>query len=312
MGEFKDAILKDIAPELEPHGFLFEDSLRVGDYEFVFQADLGDSILAQIVITRRHDESRPLGKGFSIHLLRRNASQIADAGQGEYEGNLNEGLFDLLRRMEGNDSREGSPSWWDASAEAEFESLFQEAVTKLKRYAIPWLLDAETRNEWYIPRVDRGVLAEAILRQVSPSLQERGYEVLQDAQTIPPYFRKHLRESLFGFVTFHQGKLPGSPAYLLLVRLEAKHSPEIFPKPMQDGDQMSIPVPILLEELSILAARQQGTVRPDPASRGWTYSSEQELRMSLKDVTTKLVEYGLPWLENPNTKSLWTDFKKSP
>ena len=151
-----------------------------------------------------------------------------------------------------------------------------------------------------------------LVQIVEPSLLPLGYEFVgslpdkpDSAENIPSmsFFRKRLWEDVFGFVSFQKlnmhAALPGEKfAQSFNVDLWRNKGPQPHHGYGSNEYRNWLLVPLgqlLWAVLDIKVYSWQ--------YHTWGFSTPDDLSRQLRDAVEKLLEYGIPWLENPESKN---------
>jgi hypothetical protein len=140
-------------------------------------------------------------------------------------------------------------------------------------------------------------------------LGQFGYECVEipQFQGIRFYFlRKCLGENIYAFIAFHQY------SYVNLV-INGEQLPRTFdltmwrnigdiPRHGYNPNEENLPNWIFLSLPQLLWFVLKINIYEGP-NHIWKYHNEEELVTQLEDAFEKMIEYGIPWLENPDSKN---------
>lgn len=158
----------------------------------------------------------------------------------------------------------------------------------------------------------RDLFREALLDTVLPELELSGYEAREDPREkiLHPYLAKSLEDGMNAFVVFVQGerrmiqhweRSDSHHSFFFEVRLFRKNRES----PLDDiidytGESH---VDWLDTTLSKLLWHTYGLCDYQSESVQWEYSSREELEEQLRDAVDKIKQYGIPWLEDPESRN---------
>lgn len=299
MFDFKKALLDFVAPRLRAIGYEYDDALRDRELVYGFWKHLGDDIHALILFERQQYEERPVGHGFTISLVRCKTTDLAQWHRSgyDYEGFLDWRLPIVLSLVYGLGSAHSyDDHWWIPAKEEEIEAQFADALDKLERYGIPWLEDPKSKIPG-IPDTRLTEFREALLRIVSPELQQSGYRAM-DCEANPFYFGRKVSDDLTAFIVFELGGDPGYGRLVFNVLLSRNRGSE----PRYGLYQGCAGA--LYESLGVLLWKKAGLRIGPYRYVSWEYSRQEELEEQLKDAIEKIKDYAIPWLETPTPGDL--------
>lgn len=321
-----ERILKNVAePRFKPLGYEYDTRLKDRDILFGFSKRLGEQVYAIIEFQRHQCEEAPWGWGFRVNLIRSKTQNPTKWYQGQYSGYIYTSLSYLLW-VEYNLRIYPKPDhWWEAATANEFETQLLDALDKIEQYGIPWLEDRQSKNPDYRDTIHWDEFEEALQNIVAPELELAGYKIREYARTkkrLHSYFTKHLWDNLNAFVVFQQIQSIDRPSQfsfdVLLFRKKTSDPFGINQSYLEEDLQVPLGrflwaaygvliYPPELVEWKTVFREESGKLIPirEPAPRffKWECASRKELERRLKDALEKVKQYGIPWLEDPESRN---------
>jgi hypothetical protein len=144
---------------------------------------------------------------------------------------------------------------------------------------------------------------------VAPRLQPLGYDLMEMPQSTGVgtfFFRKHLFEDIFGFVSFDLRRWHPAPPGAVLsprsFRVSLLRNRGEQPK-LGHGSGESIYQNWLDMSLSYLLWTVLAVKVYSGPYHEWKFLTSDELEAQLQDAVGKLLQHGIPWLEDPVSKN---------
>jgi hypothetical protein len=273
MMSFENALLKIVAPQLRPLGYVYEAGLRAADDLFGFGKPLGDAGQAIVQFQVRHS----MPESFTVNLLRGQA--------GACGARLSTVLWYVI------DLREYPTSdyWWSIN-----EAALRDATAKVVQYGVRWIEDARAPRPWEMPAHNGHELAEAVEQNLAPVMQQHGYRLAQQRLSgeVPYlYFVKDLADGAHGFVELQSVYSLDPREFQFDVRLQRRADDNPLTVAAQSG--------VSLAQLA-WQARGTGVETATVAEAKmllWHYANRVELDKQLHDALAKIERIGLPWLD---------------
>jgi hypothetical protein len=150
---------------------------------------------------------------------------------------------------------------------------------------------------------------QRLIKTVSPYLQQLGYELAERPESVGIgvfFYRKYLYEDIYSFVSFQLMRWHPPPvrAASVLRRFQVGLWRNRGPQPHyghNDGENryenwLYMPLGQLLWvtlDVKVYASQYHE----------WEFSTLEELETQLQDAVGKLIQYGIPWLEDPESEN---------
>ena len=300
MTDFLKAIKFLVAPRLEKLGYQYSDVLRDRDLRYGFYKPLGQNIYAIIFFRRGQYEERPDEYRFAVELTRRKATNLDQWYPGNYEGGVQEQLTHVVRYFYGIEDT-APQHWWHPIDEEELNTTLIDIGEQLEKYGTPWLEDPESKGLLDISKTEEIEFQEALYKIVAPELEAMGYKLIveHDIDFLPSCFSKKLWNNLTAYIIFGFRKHPGHPKRFAGVHLCRTASSDPFdPNWVYYDTWLQIELGQLLWLLRNLPIDKPGR----PQEREWQFQNMAELETVLNELVNLLRTYGIPWLEDPNSK----------
>jgi len=150
----------------------------------------------------------------------------------------------------------------------------------------------------------------ALQRVVAPKLADSDYQLidLEESTGVRSfYFRKRLWDNMYAFVDFHLMEwtsIPNESNVLprrFTISLWRNHGET--PRSLYAKNDMAVD-DWLYMSLSYLIAGVLNINIYNDLYFEWKFKSSDELILQLQDATESLLKYGIPWLENPETRNV--------
>jgi hypothetical protein len=320
---FEQILKKVAAPRLKPLGYEYDARLQDRDNLFGFSKKLDEDIYTIVAFQRHQCEEAAWGWGFCVNLTRSKTQDPAEWYQGQYSGYIYTQLSYLLWAGYNLSIYPKSDYWWEAATADEFEMQLLDALDKIEQYGIPWLENPQSKNPDHrdITRWDE--FGEVLQNIVAPELELAGYEIRKYTRAkgrLHSYFAKQLLDNLNAFIVFQQiQSIDRHPRFSFDVLLFRKEASDPFSgsrgylelqsplgKFLWTVHSVLIYPPELIEwKMALQEKNGELTPVQAPAPRffKWEYDSREELEEQLKNALDKLKQYGIPWLEDLESKN---------
>jgi hypothetical protein len=332
MLNFRQALFKFAKPRLQTRGFEYDDDLRDRNITYGFRKHLGANIQAIVLFQRSQSQERAKGFAFTVNLVRSKTNDIKQWEHGTYEGYLQERLGVLLRTVYGIHSYLEVDHWWIPSTPEKYAAEISDVLDKLEEYGIPWLENPHSKPIFALAPEEsnqrKDGIRSALQEVISGELGAYGYR-LQEHANGSLFFGKSLwkQTNVFLLFEFRRTRNDYSPQVEFDVILIRKRSDDPFSSGQTfSGEELRTSLGQLLwYEYGVYPNKfmgwddgyqeqQDGTMiliqKPPQKAFSWRFASDAELRQQLKDIMSKLHEYGLPWLEKPDAKNPWYTIAK--
>jgi hypothetical protein len=148
--EFREALSQFVTPELEFLGYeMIEET--IGSLQSYYMKKLWENLNAFVIFQPGKQRPDSLRLAFDVLLCRKGSKNPLDPAWMSHEDWLDIRLGELL--WEVYDLRIYSSEFvqWEYIRQEELGARLKDALDKVKRYAVPWLEDPETRNPRLVP-----------------------------------------------------------------------------------------------------------------------------------------------------------------
>lgn len=288
---FEAALLKIIAPRLQPLGYAYDARRRLGHELSGFTKPLADN--AQAVIQfQRQDRSAP--DRFTVNLIC--ARSVALSAARTRAARLGYVLWYVhdLRVYPAPDF------WWTAADAAQREAALIDAADQIERYGVPWVEDPAAPRPWEMPVHRTGEFCAAVRAVLGPALEDLGYRMAQ--QSLPGdlpycYFVKRRPDGSFALIEPQAiySLSPGEFNFDVRLQRRADGDPLAFNGNYGHGRSISLAQLVWqtrdgapLDRLSI------GEVQ----SLFWHYRDRAELDAQLREALDQIAHIGRAWVEH--------------
>jgi hypothetical protein len=288
MASFEDALLKIVAPQLQPPGYAYEARLRAADELFGFRKPLGDDVQAIVQFQVRH--STP--ECFTVNLLRVKSSVIQPYLHNGYAEACGARLSYVLWYVDGVREYSASDYWWTTS-----EGNLREAAAKITQYGVRWIEDPQAPRPWEMPAHNGHEFVEAVEQNLTPGMQRCGYRLARQhlAGDVPYlYFIRELPDGTQGCVELQWVYSLDPREFQFDVRVQRRTDQDPLALSAQSGASLA-----QLEWQARGSMLETATVA-EAKTLLWRYADRAELDAQLRDALTQIEQIGLPWIDRAN------------
>lgn len=309
MYTFSSALQKTVVLRLNTMGYTYLDQLESDSSTYWFSKDLGNTTQAVVSFQQQQHHHDTSELGFAVNVGRHSTIQkvIAYPGSG-----LMMRLPYLLWAYYGLRFYAKPDHWWSYTNTEERQTALDDALTKLVRYGLPWLENPMSGRVVPISRSDWSSFYDAAFEVLSPDLMASGYQPQEDSkQKWHPsrarpsfYFVKRIQSRLYTFLLAHllQFVKPDLEEVAGFIDLTRPRQPlrfdlilirNRFADPYADCSSSCRQY--WLSRITHVPFSEQ----PGPfESNLWKYSTNEELTSQLRDALNRVMQIGVPAIEN--------------
>lgn len=291
-GEFETALLRVVAPRLQPLGYVYEPALRVDDEVFAFCKALDRATQAVIQFQRRTEKTLDR---FTVNVKRCPVDTPSAYGTSTRAARLGY----VLWYVHGLRDYAVSDYWWSAIDGAQREAALLDAVDKIERYGVVWIEAADAATPWEMPPSRAAEFGAAVQAVLASEMAQLGYRAQHQslAGAVPYwYFSKTLSDGTCALIELQAIYSLDPGEFNFDVRLQRRADDDPLAFNGNYGQWRSISLAQLVWQARGGTPLDRLAVS-DVKTLFWRYRDRAELDSQLRDALEQIKRVGCAWVE---------------